>query len=32
MKRPIWQVVLLFPAWLIYAPARAYDDFMDRHI
>lgn len=30
MRRPVWQIILLFPFWLIYVPARAYVNFMDR--
>jgi hypothetical protein len=30
MRRPWWQVVLLFPLWLIYVPARVYVRLLDR--
>lgn len=29
-RRPIWQIILLIPAFLLYWPARKYVDFMDR--
>lgn len=32
MRRPLWQIAILLPFWLIYVPARAYADFMDRHV
>jgi hypothetical protein len=32
MRRPLWQIVLIFPLWLIYVPARAYVDLMDRKL
>ena len=27
--RPIWQVVILVPLWVIYLPARKFVDWMD---
>jgi len=28
--RPIWQIIILIPLYLIYLPARAFVDWMDR--
>lgn len=32
MKRPLWQVLLIFPLWLAYVPARAFVSFMDKKL
>lgn len=28
-RRPIWQMLLLLPLWLLYKPARWFVDWMD---
>ena len=30
--RPVWQMILILPLWLIYAPLRAFVDFVDRRL
>lgn len=28
--RPIWQILVMLPLWLLYLPAKGYSDWMDR--
>jgi hypothetical protein len=30
--RPLWQIALLLPIWPLYAGARWFVEFMDRHL
>jgi hypothetical protein len=30
--RPIWQMIVLLPMYLLYLPARCYVDFMDTYV
>lgn len=32
MGRPLWQIAILAPLWLLYVPARAFVSWMDSRL
>ncbi len=30
--RPVWQMILIFPVWLVYTACRAVVDFADKRL